>query len=119
MNEMIAYCGLVCNTCPIYLVTREPDVKKKSDVRAEIARKINELYKQKMRAADVADCDGCLTENGRLFSSCKNCQIRKCARGKSVENCAHCDEYACEKLKAVFTTEQDAKAKLDAIRSTL
>jgi hypothetical protein len=99
------------------LVTREQNPKKKREMRAEIARQINAIYKEKMKAEDITDCDGCETENGSLFSGCKKCQIRKCARQKGVENCAYCDEYACERLEKFFTTEPDAKKRLDKIRS--
>lgn len=116
---MIAYCGLACHSCPIYLATREQDTKKKRRMKAEIAQKINELYKKKMQGEDVTDCDGCLMEAGRLFSGCRKCEIRKCARGKSIENCAYCSDYACEKLKKFFATEADAKVRLDMIRNAL
>lgn len=118
MEKMIAYCGLTCHSCPIFLVTREQNQKKKREMRAEIARQINALYKEKMKAEDITDCDGCKTENGRLFSGCKNCQIRKCARQKGVENCAYCDEYACESLEKLFNTEPDAKKRLDEIKNS-
>jgi hypothetical protein len=119
MDEMLAYCGLVCNTCPIHLATKEQGQEKKREMRVEIARRINKLYKEKLKAEDVTDCDGCSTEGGRLFSGCKKCQIRKCAKGKAVENCAYCSDYACEKLKKFFATEADAKARLAVIRNTL
>jgi len=121
MNEMISYCGLTCHTCPIYLSTREKDPKKKHEMRIEIAQQIKKIYGQDCKAENVTDCDGCKTESGRLFSGCRYCEIRKCAREKSIENCAHCNEYACEKLEEFFATEAHAHAKerLDEIRSGL
>ena len=119
MDKMIAYCGLTCHSCAIYLATREQDPKKKREMRAEIARQINDIYKEKMKAEDVTDCYGCKTETGILFSGCKKCQIRKCGSQKGIENCAHCNEYACEKLEKFFVTDLEAKKRLDAIRSTL
>ena len=119
MNEIIGYCGSPCNSCAIYLATREQDPKKKREMRAEIAEQIYEVYKEKMKAEDVTDCDGCKTETGRLFSGCKNCQIRKCGSQKGIENCAHCNEYACERLEKFFVTDPENKKWLDAIRSTL
>lgn len=116
---MIAYCGLACHSCAIYLATREQEPKKKRQMRAEIARKINDIYKHEFEAEDVTDCDGCLMEAGRLFSGCHKCEIRKCARGKVIENCAYCGEYPCKQLKKFFDSEPDAKARLDAIRNTL
>jgi len=119
MKEMISYCGLTCHKCAIFLATREQDQNKKRQIRVEIARKINEIYKEKMEAEDVTDCDGCKTEGGRLFSGSNKCEIRKCASQKNIENCAHCSEYACEKLEKFFATDTEAKARLDEIRSRI
>lgn len=44
------------------------------------------------------------------------CPIRQCAREKEVESCAHCLEFPCAKLEALFRTEPTAKRRLDAIR---
>jgi hypothetical protein len=88
-------------------------------MRAEIARQINDLYKENLKAEDVTDCDGCKTEGGRLFSASRKCEIRKCAGQKGIENCAHCNECACERLEKLFATDPDAKKRLDAIRSAL
>jgi hypothetical protein len=119
MDEMIAYCGLICHTCAILLVTRETNDEKKHKMRIEIAQQIKKHYGQDCKAEDVTDCDGCKTEGGRLFSGCSKCQVRKCAREKGVENCAHCDEYVCEKLKDFFNIEPNSKALLEEIRSKL
>jgi len=116
MYEIIAYCGLICQGCPIYWATKEKNEEKKEKMRVEIARQCKE-YDLKYELQDITDCDGCKTEGGRLFSGCKKCEIRKCARGKKIENCAHCDQYACEKLKKL--SDADAKSRLDLIRSTL
>ena len=118
MKEMISFCGLTCHKCAIYLATREQDTRKKHQMRIEIAQQIQKHYGQEFEADDVTDCDGCKTDEGRLFSGCENCEIRKCAIGKAIENCAYCGEYPCEKLKKFFATEPDAKARLDVIRSS-
>jgi hypothetical protein len=119
MEEMLSFCGLTCDKCPIYLATREKNDEKKHKMRIEIAQQIKEHYGQDCKAEDVTDCDGCKAEGGRLFSGSENCQIRKCAIGKAIENCAYCSEYACEKLEKFFDIESDAKARLDEIRSRI
>ncbi len=85
-------------------------------MRAEIAQKINELYKKKMKAEDIDDCDGCRTKGGRIFSGCKTCLIRSCAKDKGFENCACCSEYACEQLLKFFAMEPEAKRRLDRVK---
>ena len=119
MEENLAYCGLPCHSCAIYLATREQDEEKRYEMRVDIAQQIKEHYGEECKPEDVNDCDGCKTEGGRLFSGCKNCHMRKCARRKGVENCAYCNEYACEKIEKFFVTDPDAKTRLDAIRDTL
>jgi hypothetical protein len=47
------------------------------------------------------------------------CEIRACAVAKKVENCAHCADYACEKLAKFLTMAVKAKPVLDAIHATL
>ena len=117
MDEIIAYCGLICHTCPILLATREKNDEKRAKMRAEIAQAIKEHYGVEHKPEDIVDCDGCKTKSGRLF--CKDCEIRKCAREKNIENCAYCSKYACEKLEKVFVTDPEASKRLDEIRSRL
>lgn len=117
MKDAMAYCGLICRTCPIYLATRQKDSKKKHQMRAEIARQIEEIYGQKSSAEDIGDCDGCKAGTGRLFST--GCEVKQCAIGKEIENCAYCSEYACDKLEKVFVSDEGARERLDEIRNSL
>ena len=116
MAEMVAYCGLTCQTCPIYLATRQENKEEQARMRAEIVQLCKEQYGMNYELEDITDCDGCRTEDGRLFSACKNCFIRKCAKQKGLENCAYCTEYACVRLEAFFGTDPTAKVRLDEIR---
>jgi hypothetical protein len=77
----------------------------------------SKLYGTKYGPEDVNDCDGCRTEGGRLFSGCKTCLIRNCAKDKGLENCACCSEYACEQLLKFFAMEPEAKERLNRIKS--
>jgi hypothetical protein len=119
MDEMISFCGLNCRGCAIYLATREKNEEKRHKMRADIARQIKEHYGEEYKPEDVTDCDGCRTEGGRLFSGSRNCRVRKCARLKGFENCAHCGDYVCEIIEEFLAKEPDAKARLDAIRREL
>lgn len=114
---MIAYCGLNCRTCPIYLATAVERKDEQTKMRIEIARECREHYGMQYEAGDITDCDGCRREGGRLFSGCRDCTIRTCAGGKGIENCAHCAEYVCSNLAAHFFLDPAAKTRLDAIRS--
>lgn len=116
---MIAYCGLNCLKCLIYLATGEKDEEKKKKMRIDVIHECKRRYGIELKLEGITDCDGCRTEGGRLFSGSNECQIRKCAGEKDVESCAHCDEYTCEKLEKFFITDPDARKQLDQIRSKL
>jgi len=112
MDEMIAYCGLLCHMCPALLATRSDDDEK----RAEVAKLWSKEFKTKIKPEDV-NCDGCLQDDGNLFNHCKVCEIRKCGKEKGVVNCAYCDDYSCEKLEKFFQMVPDSKRLLDDIRN--
>jgi hypothetical protein len=119
MGEAIAYCGLICRTCPIYLATREENEVERVRMRVEIAQLCREKYGMEYEPEDITDCDGCRTDAGKLFPACKTCPIRKCAREKGLENCSYCSEYVCDRLEAFLATDPAAKTRLDAVRSSI
>ena len=114
MEENLAYCGLICRNCQIYLATRETDEEKKYKMRADVAQEIKKYYGEEINPEDVRDCDGCKTEGGRLFST--DCQIRICVIEKGIANCAYCQDYPCEAIEKLFTTDIGARGRLDKIR---
>jgi len=114
MEKMIAFCGLTCTECPAFLATQNDD----DTERKKTAEIWSEQYGMALKAEDI-NCDGCLSDTGKLVGHCNVCKIRKCGQEKSLANCAHCDEYACEKLSNFFTVAAHSKTTLDGIRSTL
>jgi hypothetical protein len=116
MTGPAAHCGLICRTCPIYTATRQENKEEQIKMRAEIARQCREHYGMNYTPEDITDCDGCRSEGGRRFTPSNRCQIRKCAKQKGIETCAHCSDYACERLEQVFVTDPAARARLDEMR---
>ncbi len=116
MDEMIAYCGLSCRTCPIYLASREIDEIKKNNLIGSIIRECKEHYGIEYNPEDISDCDGCKSSSGRIFSGCTNCNIRICAIQKKIRSCAFCGDYACEELNELFKVSPESKKYLDSIR---
>lgn len=114
---MISYCGLHCHTCPIHLATLEQDPSARHRMREDIARICFEQYAMKLSVEEVTDCDGCLTENGRLFTGCRSCSVRKCAVEKKVESCAFCSDYGCNTLTDFFQKDADARNRLEKMRA--
>ena len=42
----------------------------------------------------------------------KNCPVRPCVMSRDIDNCAHCDDYICEKLKQRIVNKADIETKL-------
>ncbi len=114
MDKMIAFCGLICTGCPAFIATQKDD----DNERKKVAELWSKEFNEDIKPGDI-NCDGCLSENGRLFGYCNVCEIRSCALGRSVKNCAYCDDYACDKLVKFFDMVPDAKSTLDEIRASL
>jgi hypothetical protein len=117
MDQMITYCGLVCDTCPIHLATLETDISKKVKMRISIAEELSKIYGTIPEPKIITDCDGCKTNNGRLFTGCIDCKIRKCAIQKNITNCAYCGDYPCDNLKKHFTFDPASKERLEKIQN--
>jgi|WetSurMetagenome_2_1015567.scaffolds.fasta_scaffold00339_23 hypothetical protein len=116
MTTKVAYCGLACDGCPIYLATQESDLTRKHAIRESVAQQLYEYYKILMQPEDINDCYGCQANTTKMFTGCIECIIRVCAVGKKVESCASCSEYPCDNLTDHFSKYPMAKTRLDNLR---
>jgi hypothetical protein len=114
MDRLIAYCGLVCAGCPAYVATQANDLAELERVAAQW----REQYNAPGLTAESVRCDAC-TQEGRHVGHWFECNIRVCAQDRGVANCAHCADYACEKLDGFFAMVPDARAVLDEVRQSL
>lgn len=112
MQEIVAYCGLVCTECPAYGATQKND----NQARAKIAEEWSKQFQHNFKTEDI-NCNGCLAVGEVQFGYCSMCAIRKCGSDRKVLNCAYCVEYPCDKLNNLHATVTEAKAKLEAIRN--
>jgi hypothetical protein len=113
----LAYCGLDCSACDVFIATRDNNEK----LKAKTAKEWSELYgsylKRELKSTDT-NCRGCKTEDS-LFIGCLNCPIRKCCREEKLETCAICKGYeTCELLNGFFTvpSHKQARENLERIR---
>ena len=115
MDEMIAYCGLICTDCPAYIATQTDD----RDALEQMAAHAREKFNLPDITVESVACDGCLANDGRLCGYCFECQVRACGMERGLANCAHCGEYACDKLEAFFESAPKARVTLDGLRADL
>lgn len=114
---MIAYCGLVCDQCPIHLATTEQYEPHQKTMRESIAEECTIQYGLNLQPEDINDCEGCKSSTGRIFSGCSNCEIRKCAIANNIESCTFCGDYACDRLKQHFLLDPGAQSRLEEYRN--
>jgi hypothetical protein len=114
MAEMIAMCGLDCGACPAYEATQNDDDAQ----RKKVAEKWSSEFKADLKAEDI-NCDGCISRTGPHIGHCDVCEIRKCGLKQDLANCAHCGDYACDKLTKFFGMVPAAKTRLDGVRAGL
>jgi hypothetical protein len=110
MSEMIACCGLVCTDCPTFMATQNND----DEARAKTAAYYKNAYGLDFKPEEI-NCDGCLSNGGRLIGYCHTCEIRKCCLARGYANCAACDEPSCEKLINFHEFSPAAKESYDRL----
>jgi hypothetical protein len=115
MEKMVGYCGLVCTECEAYIATVANDLS----ALEKMAAQARDEYGVPNATADSVRCMGCLATDGPQCGYCFECAVRACGIERSVPNCAHCADYACEKLESFWGMASGAKVNLDAIRASL
>jgi hypothetical protein len=112
MSEMIAYCGLDCGKCDAFLATQANDLERMK----RIAERWTRELKTDFTTQDIL-CDGCRSQ--RISGWCQRiCLIRPCAKQRSLETCAYCDDYQCEKLERFLSDEPAARKYLEETRKS-
>jgi hypothetical protein len=67
-------------------------------------------FGSQLQPADITACAGCLQGDGD-----PDCGVRPCAEQKGLENCAHCELFACDKLKPKMNIVDDKVKDLASI----
>ena len=114
MEKIIAHCGIVCSDCPTFKATR----MNSDDERKRVAELWTKEYGHPFKPEDI-NCDGCTTRGTRVFNYTGICEIRKCAQGRNLNNCAYCDDYKCERISKLHEQAPKAKETLDQVRKSL
>lgn len=97
----LAYCGLNCNECPVYLASISKNTEKQIILAKEYSTDTCKFSKDDMF------CLGCHSDtlSGKM---CGGCEIRKCGIEKTSENCAGCAEFPCSILETYLGVNSDS-----------
>jgi hypothetical protein len=106
MEPIISKCGYRCDLCPAY----ETNIKSDAD-----KQRMSDAWEKycgfEVPPEAIKSCAGCGTGGGD-----ETCTVRPCAIEKNLENCAHCEQFGCDKLKPkIDFVEQNVKVKLSDI----
>ncbi|AZR73070.1 hypothetical protein BBF96_06530 [Anoxybacter fermentans] len=93
---MIAYCGIKCDECLVFIAT-----KRMMKVKKRIANSWS-TEKYPLNPEDV-ERYGC--KNGD--------KIRQCNISFNLKSCVYCDNYPCNKISKVFEKNLDAQQNLE------
>ena len=90
MKEVLSYCGYRCDLCPAYKENLES-----AEDRKKVSGNWRRYYDLEVEPEEV-DCLGCLQASE---APNPKCQVRPCAIGRNLRNCAECDDFICRKLR--------------------
>jgi hypothetical protein len=90
MEPNISKCGYRCDLCPAHESNLKSDADKKRMCDAW-AKYLGSNIEPEV----ITACEGCQKGGGE-----PDCAVRKCSEERNLENCAHCDDFGCEKLKS-------------------
>ena len=109
MKQLIACCGLDCESCDARIAT----VKNDDELREKAAQKWSAMNNAPEITAATKICMGCRTD-GMKFAYCSDyCEIRKCVSGKGFNTCGDCDELdSCQIVGAVLQHAPGARENL-------
>ena len=102
MEEILTLCGYRCDLCQFY--TKNSKSQKDKE---RVSQEFNRIFGSNIKPEDV-ECVGCKTEGKHADTSCP---VRPCALEKGVENCAHCSEFICDRLKERINFTEDFSSK--------
>lgn len=108
MKNLIACCGLDCETCNARVATLNND----NELRENTAKLWSGLNGVPI-TPDMINCLGCRTEGIKTPFCDKLCPIHQCVLKKGLATCGDCpDRGGCPTVGAVWNSNSEAKSRL-------
>lgn len=109
-EKILAYCGILCNECPIYIATQNNDQKAKEELAVQCSND-----RCKFEPEDMY-CLGCFKVDVQKSKMCSHCEIRACAVQKDIVNCGECDQFPCATVEKLIPADSEGRARLNQIK---
>ena len=111
MNNLIACCGLNCETCEARIATIAND----DNLRQETADKWAVQFNVPGISFETINCTGCRVEGAKI-AHCLECEVRNCVKAQSFDTCADCDKLdSCALVGGIHKFAPDALANLKSL----
>jgi hypothetical protein len=91
-TKILSRCGYRCDLC----AARSDDPA----VRQKLVDAWRKYFGHTQYTAENVKCGGCFSEQ----LADRTCKVRPCVIAKGIENCAHCEECPCPKLKPLCSS---------------
>jgi hypothetical protein len=105
MNQILTRCGYRCDLCLAYRSNVESSPSNPQVISDGWFR----YFGFRIPPEEII-CDGCMAENPRLID--KECPVRPCVIERELENCAHCEEFGCERLRQRLVTYESVVERI-------
>lgn len=109
MNQMMAYCGIMCDECKAYKATMEND----NELRKITAKQWSKINKTGYQPEQI-NCKGCRSQDRFIY--CESCEIRSCCIEKQLDHCGDCSSFPCNKVKTIADNVPGVKERLKAFK---
>ena len=109
MNDMTAYCGINCATCPLYKATVSGD----DALKRQVAEEWGSMYKRTFHISEM-ECSGCKSE--KVFIMCSKCDIKACNKNKESETCRRCSGYPCVRIQVFYKWQEEHNTEIEIIK---
>ena len=109
MKQLIACCGLDCESCDARIATvgNDDELRKKTALKWSVLNNAPEI------TASTINCMGCRTDGVKTVYCSDMCETRKCVHEKGFDTCGDCRELNnCQIVGAIFQHAPGAKENL-------
>ena len=109
MKQLIACCGLDCESCDARIATVRDD----NELREKTAQLWSKLNNIPEITTDTINCMGCRVDGVKTMYCSDMCAIRKCVNEKGFNTCGDCKELDnCQIVSPIFQHTPSAKENL-------
>ena len=112
MNQLIACCGLDCETCNARIATLKNDNALREET-AALWAKLNGVT----ITPEMINCTGCRIDGAKTPFCDKLCPVHNCVREKGLDTCADCAQMdVCQELGRITANNPMALENLKRLR---